>query len=136
MARTGRPKAMLSLPADEEAALRRQSRARRAGRAQALRAQVILACSKGRSNREVAATFALAEHTVGKWRRRFVDARMAGLCDRRTRRAPAPKPVGNAHLRQLHELAVLLSRGATFGPWPAARPLARTRQAGRVAGAS
>lgn len=113
MARNGRPKVPLVLTPNERAALQRQLGERRGSRAAALRARVILACSEGRNNRDVARAFDLAEHTVGKWRRRFVEGRLDGLRDRRSSTA---RPV-RVRLAGLHELTAKLFQGAPFGPW-------------------
>lgn len=115
MARNGRPKVQLSLTLEERSALVRQLRqGGPGGRAAALRARVILACSEGRNNREVARAFALAEHTVGKWRRRFVEGRLDGLRDRRARTVRLRRPLPAAGLV---ELTASLWRKAPFGPW-------------------
>jgi DNA-binding transcriptional ArsR family regulator len=45
------------------------------------RAKVILLCADGITNREVARRTDLSEHTVGTWRKRFLETRMAGLID-------------------------------------------------------
>lgn len=53
---------------------------------QSLRAQVVLLSADGYSNQAIADQLGICGHTVGKWRRRFVDFRLAGLGD-----APRPK---------------------------------------------
>lgn len=89
MASLGRPKSTLELTNLERATLTTMARAIRRNRHGALRARIVLACSESLSNREVAARLGLAEHTVGKWRARFVANRLAGLSN-----APAaPQPV-------------------------------------------
>jgi transposase len=42
---------------------------------------VILRCADGLASKEVAAELGLHEHTVGKWRRRFLRDRCEGLLD-------------------------------------------------------
>ncbi len=66
----------------------------RAGCALALRARIILNCLDGRSNREVAQRLGVTTQTVGKWRRRFVTARLRGLLDQP--RSGAPRSISDA----------------------------------------
>jgi len=42
---------------------------------------MILRCTDGLSNKAVAAEIGVHEHTVGKWRRRFLKERIDGLSD-------------------------------------------------------
>ncbi|MGH9022343.1 MAG: IS630 family transposase [Acidimicrobiia bacterium] len=79
--RLGRPKAELSLTDEERSALERLARRRTSAQAMALRARIILACATGAPNAAVAEQLGLAPATVGKWRRRFVTARLDGLFD-------------------------------------------------------
>ena len=46
---------------------------------QAERARMILAAAAGRSNQEIAAALGVKPHTVGRWRNRFADVRVAGI---------------------------------------------------------
>lgn len=81
MARTGRPKAELTLSVQERAALEGWVRRRGTPRAWALRCRIILACATGASNQDVAATLGSTPQAVGRWRARFVEHRIAGLGD-------------------------------------------------------
>lgn len=81
MARTGRPKAELNLTENEREELERLARRARTNRDLALRAKIVLACGEGLSNVEVGRRLHLSEKTCGKWRRRFVEERVAGLFD-------------------------------------------------------
>jgi transposase len=67
------------LSEDERAELAR--RARGPGRWRADRARIILACADGMSNAAAAQALGVAVKSVSKWRRQFVDQRLAGLED-------------------------------------------------------
>ena len=77
----GRPKVVLTLTDAERKQLTRWSRRRKSTQALALRARIVLACAEGLSNKEVAARERVSQPTVGKWRARFVEARLDGLVD-------------------------------------------------------
>lgn len=81
MARTGRPKAELKVSASEQEELERFARRARTNRSLATRAKIVLACVKHCSNKEVATQLHVNEKTVGKWRKRFIEHRVAGLLD-------------------------------------------------------
>jgi DDE superfamily endonuclease/Winged helix-turn helix len=112
--------AALDLSEAERAELQRWARRRKAARALALRARVVLRAAAGLSNTAVAADLGVAEHTAGKWRERFARLRADGLLDeprpgapRRTDderiaappdRTPAERPEGGTH-RSLRSMA-------------------------------
>jgi len=77
----GRPVIPLNLSAEERAYLERHVRRHHAPRSLSDRCRIILGCSEGLSNKEVAADLGFHEHTVGKWRRRFIKGRLDGLLD-------------------------------------------------------
>ena len=77
----GRPAAAVVLSEAERRYLERQVRRHRVARALAERCRMILRCAEGVPNKVVAAELGVHAHTVGKWRRRFVQARLAGLGD-------------------------------------------------------
>jgi len=91
---TGRPKAPLTLTAEEQQKL--QTWARRATSSQrlALRARIILACVNETLNQDVARQLRVRATTVGKWRRRFLKDRLNGLTDEP--RPGAPRSIDDA----------------------------------------
>jgi putative transposase len=78
---TGRPKVVLVLSAEEEAKLRGFSSSRSLPHALVARAKLVLWSAEGRSNTEIATRLRWSKATVGKWRQRFVEQRLAGLYD-------------------------------------------------------
>src|SRR5438270_5334864 len=77
----GRPIAALVLSRDERAYLKRQVRGRRVARSLSERCRAILRCADGIPSKSVANELGIHEHTVGKWRRRFLKDRIEGLLD-------------------------------------------------------
>jgi putative transposase len=77
----GRPKAELVLSEEEQAQLQSLARSRSLPAALVQRANIVLACAAGATKRAVAQRFGTTNATVGKWRRRFVVRRIAGLDD-------------------------------------------------------
>ncbi|MET4024333.1 IS630 family transposase, partial [Bradyrhizobium sp. RT3a] len=77
----GRPIAPLVLSPQERAYLERQVRRHRVARSLSERCRAILRCADGLPSKSVAAELGLHEHTVGKWRRRFLKDRCDGLLD-------------------------------------------------------
>lgn len=97
--RTGRPKQPLTLTEEERDRL--QSLAHRA-RSQSLlarRARVVLACAEGLDNKTVAKKLRGSTGMVGKWRSRFLQARLEGLYDEP--RPGAPRKVSDAQVEQV-----------------------------------
>lgn len=81
MARLGRPTPPLVLTDEERETLTRYSRRATLEQRLALRAQIVLLCAEGLSNVEVGRKLGINDETAGKWRSRFVAARLDGLHD-------------------------------------------------------
>ena len=77
----GRPKAELVLSEAEQAQLSTMARSRSLPAALVARARIVLAAAAGEPNSAIAARMHVTRHTAGKWRRRFLQARISGLYD-------------------------------------------------------
>lgn len=71
----------IKLSDEERLVLERRIRARRSMTRDALRARIVLLAAAGDTNKEIATKLAVKEHTVAKWRKRFVRQRMEGLAE-------------------------------------------------------
>lgn len=71
----------IDLTEAERSELMSLSARRSTAQALALRARIVLACAEGEQNKRVAAALDVNVDTVGKWRRRFAEHRIAGLQD-------------------------------------------------------
>lgn len=74
-------KAEILLTQDEKARLQSIARSRSVPAASSLRAKFVLACAIRVPNASIATRFETTNTTVGKWRRRFIERRIGGLCD-------------------------------------------------------
>jgi transposase len=81
---------------DERATLHEWTRRRRTAQAMALRARIVLAASTGATNTAIAERLGVVIPTVGKWRRRFLRQRIAGLLDEP--RVGAPRRISDAEV--------------------------------------
>jgi transposase len=99
MARTGRPKAALEVSPEERAELERLVRRSRTNRRLAFRASLVLGCAGGEPNTVVARRLRTSVQTVGVWRKRFVERRLAGLYDEP--RVGAPRKVSDAQVERI-----------------------------------
>src|SRR3981189_2064924 len=100
--RPGRPKADLVLSAGEREQLTRWSRRAKSSQALALRARIVLACAvSGATNKQVAADLRVMEHTVARWRGRFMNNRSHCSVE-----APRPGRLPSIPLEKVEEVVV------------------------------
>ncbi len=97
--RTGRPKRPLILTADEQERLQALAHRARIQPALARRARVVLACGQGLDNKSVAKKLRCSLGMVGKWRARFLKARLEGLYDEP--RPGVPRKISDAQVEQI-----------------------------------
>lgn len=97
--RSGRRKAALAVTPTERAELERYCRRATIGQRIATRARIVLLCAEGRSNDDVARIVGMNPSTVAKWRRRFVEERVAGLSD--LHRPGGPRQIGDDDVEAL-----------------------------------
>ena len=79
--RRGRPKVELLLTDDERSQLQSFARSRSLPAALSARARIVLSSADGELNNAIAERLGLTKATVGKWRTRFIERRIAGLYD-------------------------------------------------------
>lgn len=102
--RTGRPKTTLVLSEEEREILGGYVRRHLTAQGLALRSRIVLACADGPSNQVVAARLGVSANTVGKWRKRFVTNRVAGLFDEP--RPGVPRQISDRKVEQLVTLTL------------------------------
>jgi putative transposase len=95
----GRPKAELVLTEAEHTQLSSYARSRSLPGALSARARIVLASAAGETNSSIAARLKITKATVGKWRARFVERRMAGLYD--DLRPGRPRTIEDERIAQL-----------------------------------
>lgn len=95
----GRPIEPLVLKEDERELLVSWTRRSTSAQAHALRARIVLRSADGLSNQAVAEEFRITAQTVGKWRKRFVRQRIAGLLDEP--RPGTPRKLGDAEVERV-----------------------------------
>ena len=78
-----------ALSADQREELERWLRRSKTSQALASRARIVLACAEGGSDLAVARDLGTTRETVGKWRRRFVQARLRRVVGHATSRRTA-----------------------------------------------
>ena len=96
---TGRPKQALEISEEERQQLESIAHSRSVSAGLNQRAKLVLACAAGESNSDVATRFKVTRATVGKWRQRFIDGRIAGLYDEL--RPGAPRTISDERIAAL-----------------------------------
>jgi transposase len=89
----GRPVAVLTLEDADRETLTGWTRRPKTAQALAQRARIVLAAADGRPNDTIARELSITPHTVGKWRRRFLERGPDGLLDEP--RPGAPRTIGD-----------------------------------------
>ena len=102
--RQGRPKAPLTLTTEEIDTLERWARRPTTAQALAQRARIVLACTTGKHDGLVAREARVTRQTVGRWRRRFIEKRVAGLLDEP--RPGAPRTITDEHVERVVRLTL------------------------------
>jgi putative transposase len=123
---TGRPKPSLKLTSDEQTQLQSLAASRTLPHALVARARLVLWSSQGQSNSQIAGRLHWSKATVGKWRQRFVQQRLAGLYDEL--RPGRPRSIDD------EQIAVLLKR--TLARKPSGTTHWSVRQAAQASGIS
>lgn len=97
--RTGRPKDELLLSEEERSQLQSFARSRSTPAALSNRARIVLSSADGEANNAIADRLKLTKATVGKWRARFIERRIAGLYD--DVRPGKPRTIDDERVAQL-----------------------------------
>jgi transposase len=97
--RTGRPKKPLEVTDEDCEKLRMMALRPKSAQAMAMRARIVLSCSQGMSNSEVARKLHITGATVGKWRERFRQLGLDGLLDEP--RVGAPRKITDRQIEDV-----------------------------------
>lgn len=87
------PAVTIELSSEERRELDGLTRRRRTAQGLSRRAQIVLLAAEGWQNKTIAGELGVTANTVGKWRRRFAEHRLEGLCDEP--RPGAPRQIGD-----------------------------------------
>ena len=107
----GRPKTTLKLSDEERLQLSTMAKSRTLPHSLVARAKVVLRSAEGETNTQIAERLQWTKATVGKWRKRFIDRRLAGLYDEL--RSGRPRTIDEERVAAL--LKRTLSRKPTAG---------------------
>ena len=95
----GRPKAALVLSPEQREQLEALGSSRSLPAGLVSRARIVLLSAAGKTNLQIARQLGLANATVGKWRRRFLEQDVSGLHDEL--RPGRPRPISDERVAQL-----------------------------------
>lgn len=95
----GRASVAITLSDEERRFLEAQLRKHKAERSLSDRCRIVLKSAEGLTSKDVAQELGHAEHTVGKWRRRFAEHRIEGLFDEY--RAGRPRSISDAQVAEI-----------------------------------
>jgi len=101
---TGKAKAELTLSQEERSQLQALARGVSCPATLSTRARIVLGSADGERNSAIAERLGLTRATVGKWRARFIERRIAGLCD--DVRSGKPRVIDSPHVEQLISAAL------------------------------
>lgn len=100
----GRPLAALHVTDSDREELERWTRRQKSANALATRARIVLKSASGQSNTEIATQLGLTQHTVGKWRARYIASGLDGLLDEP--RPGAPRTVTDEQVDRVMTLTL------------------------------
>ena len=100
----GRPLPPLELSDEDQRILEGYARRRKTSQQVALRARIVLLCAEGVSNMMVAHQLDTTRETVGRWRKRFVEAGLDGLHDEP--RPGAPRSIEDEKIEEIVTLTL------------------------------
>ena len=95
----GRPTKRICINGEEKKELEQLARQKRRTRSMAFRAQIILKCSEGCNDGEVAGLLRTSNSTVGLWRKRFLERGVDGLFDEP--RVGAPRQMDDQRIEEV-----------------------------------
>ena len=115
----GRPRAQLVMADDERAQLMSFARSRSLPASLSARAHIVLSNANGEANSSIVERLQLTTATVGKWRARFIERRIAGLYD--DMRPGPPRSIDDERVANLIKttLHTKPADGATHSHWSA-----------------
>jgi len=95
----GRTAVAIALTEGERRELEGLASRRKTAQGLAQRARIVLLAAEGAENKDISLRVNVAPNTVGKWRRRFAEHRLAGLLDEP--RPGAPRQIGDDEVAEV-----------------------------------